>query len=89
MQTACKVHMSNQLHDRECDLDLLQRVYREPGLMIRRKKGKHCVRVGQPLRRLDGGDAVDAANSSRLQTMYEDALEKSRTSMWPVNQSAQ
>jgi putative transposase len=27
----------------------LHRVYREAGLMIRRKKRKHCVRVGQPL----------------------------------------
>jgi hypothetical protein len=26
-------------------------VYREAGLMIRRKNRKHCVRVGQPLRR--------------------------------------
>jgi putative transposase len=26
-------------------------VYREAGLVIRRKKRKHCVRVGQPLRR--------------------------------------
>jgi len=28
----------------------LHRVYGEAGLMIRRKKRKHCVRVGQPLR---------------------------------------
>jgi putative transposase len=28
----------------------LHRIYREAGLMIRRKKRKHCVRVGQPLR---------------------------------------
>jgi hypothetical protein len=28
----------------------VHRVYREAGLMIRRKKRKHCVRVGQPLR---------------------------------------
>ena len=28
----------------------LYRVYREAGLSIRRKKRKHCVRVGQPLR---------------------------------------
>jgi putative transposase len=27
----------------------VHRVYREAGLMIRRKKRKHCVRVGQPL----------------------------------------
>jgi putative transposase len=27
----------------------LHRIYREAGLMIRRKKRKHCVRVGQPL----------------------------------------
>jgi transposase InsO family protein len=27
----------------------LHRVYREAGLMIRRKKRRHCVRVGQPL----------------------------------------
>ena len=26
-----------------------KRVYREAGLMIRRKKRKHCVRVGKPL----------------------------------------
>jgi len=29
---------------------LLQRLYREAGLMIRRRKRKHCVQVGQPLR---------------------------------------
>jgi putative transposase len=28
----------------------LHRIYREAGLMIRRKKRKHCVRVGQALR---------------------------------------
>lgn len=28
----------------------LHRMYREAGLMIRRRKRKHCVRVGQPLR---------------------------------------
>jgi putative transposase len=28
----------------------LHRIYREAGLMIRRRKRKHCVRVGQPLR---------------------------------------
>jgi putative transposase len=28
----------------------VHRVYREAGLMIRRKERKHCVRVGQPLR---------------------------------------
>jgi transposase InsO family protein len=27
----------------------VQRVYREAGLMLRRKKRKHCVRVGKPL----------------------------------------
>jgi len=27
----------------------VHRMYREAGLMIRRKKRKHCVRVGQPL----------------------------------------
>jgi len=30
----------------------LHRIYREAGLMIRRKKRKHCVRIGQPLRTL-------------------------------------
>jgi putative transposase len=28
----------------------VHRAYREAGLMIRRKKRKHCVRLGQPLR---------------------------------------
>jgi putative transposase len=28
----------------------LHRIYREAGLMIRRKKRKHCVRTGQPPR---------------------------------------
>jgi putative transposase len=27
----------------------LHRIYREAGLMIRRKKRKHCVREGKPL----------------------------------------
>ena len=34
----------------------VHRVYREAGLMIRRKKRKHCVRVGQPLRTWTAGD---------------------------------
>ena len=33
----------------------VHRVYREAGLMIRRKKRKHCVREGKPLLALDGG----------------------------------
>ena len=34
----------------------VHRVYREAGLMIRRKKRKHCVREGKPLLATDFGE---------------------------------
>jgi putative transposase len=34
----------------------VHRVYREAGLSIRRKKRKHCVRIGQPLRNWTAGN---------------------------------
>jgi len=45
----------------------LHRIYREAGLMIRRKKRKHCVRVGQPLRSWTAANqewAVDFAHDA-------------------------
>jgi putative transposase len=55
----------------------LHRVYREAGLSLRRKKRKHCVRVGQPLRTWTAAnqewaldfvhDAVDCARRRRQQ----------------------
>ena len=45
----------------------LHRIYREAGLMIRRKKRKHCVRVGQPPRSWTGANqewALDFAHDA-------------------------
>ncbi len=44
------------------------RIYREAGLMIRRKKRKHCMRVGQPLR------AWTAANQEWALDFVHDAV---------------
>lgn len=46
----------------------LHRIYCEAGLMIRRKKRKHCVRVGQPLR------AWTAANQEWALDFVHDAV---------------
>ena len=46
----------------------VHRIYREAGLMIRRKKRKHCVRVGQPLR------ARTAANQEWALDFAHDAV---------------
>jgi len=43
-------------------------VYREAGLSIRRKKRKHCVRIGQPLR------SWKAANQEWLLDFVQDAI---------------
>jgi putative transposase len=48
------------------------RVYRAAGLMIRRKKRKHCARVGQPLR------VWTAANQERALDFVHDAVECGR-----------
>ena len=50
----------------------VHRVYREAGLMIRRKKRKHCVRVGQPLR------AWTTANQEWALDFLHDAVESGR-----------
>ena len=50
----------------------VHRVYREAGLMIRRKKRKHCLRVGQPLR------AWTAANQEWALDFLHDAVECGR-----------
>lgn len=50
----------------------LHRVYREAGLMIRRKKRKHCLRVGQPLR------VWTAANQEWALDFLHDAVECGR-----------
>jgi putative transposase len=50
----------------------VQRVYREAGLSIRRKKRKHCVRAGQPLR------ACSAANQEWALDFVHDAVESGR-----------
>ena len=51
----------------------VHRVYREAGLMIRRKKRKHCVRVGKPL------VARTAANQEWALDFVHDAVECGRT----------
>jgi putative transposase len=50
----------------------VHRVYREAGLMIRRKKRKHCVREGQPLL------ARTAANQEWALDFLHDAVECGR-----------
>src|SRR5580704_5163150 len=50
----------------------VHRVYREAGLSIRRKKRKHCVRTGQPLR------ACTAANQEWALDFVHDAVESGR-----------
>src|SRR2546426_12470053 len=50
----------------------VHRVYREAGLMLRRKKRKHCVRVGQPLR------AWTAANQEWALDFVHDAVDCGR-----------
>ena len=50
----------------------VHRVYREAGLSIRRKKRKHCVRVGQPLR------AWTAANQEWALDFVHDAVDCGR-----------
>src|SRR6202167_6235602 len=50
----------------------VHRVYRDAGLMIRRKKRKHCVRVGQPLL------ARTAANQEWALDFVHDAVECGR-----------
>ena len=44
----------------------LHRVYREAGLMIRRKKRKHCVRVGQALRAWRSSDVQTNTGTTRI-----------------------
>jgi putative transposase len=51
----------------------VERVYREAGLALRRKKRKHCVRVGQPL------VARTAANQEWALDFVHDAVECGRT----------
>jgi putative transposase len=50
----------------------VHRVYREAGLGLRRKKRKHCVRVGQPLR------VRTAANQEWALDFVHDAVESGR-----------
>src|SRR5207244_4395229 len=50
----------------------VHRVYREAGLSLRRKKRKHCVRVGQPLR------AWTAANQEWALDFVHDAVDCGR-----------
>ena len=50
----------------------LHRIYCEAGLVIRRKKRKHCVRVGQPLR------VWTAANQEWALDFVHDAVESGR-----------
>ena len=51
----------------------VHRVYREAGLSIRRKRRKHCVRTGQPLR------ACTAANQEWALDFVHDAMQSGRT----------
>ena len=57
----------------QADHKRLHRVYREAGLAIRRKRRKHCIRVGQPLVQRT------AANQEWALDFLHDAVECGRT----------
>jgi len=63
-----RLHVLLQRSGERVNHKRLHRIYREAGLIIRRKKRKHCVRVGQPLR------AWTAANQEWALDFVHDAV---------------
>jgi len=60
-----RLHVLLRRSGEEVNHKRVHRVYREAGLSIRRKKRKHCVRIGQPLRVCTAANqewALDFAN---------------------------
>ena len=68
-----RLHVLLQREGHEVNHKRVHRVYRELGLMIRRKKRKHCVRVGRPLER------CSTANQEWALDFVHDAVECGRT----------
>ena len=52
-----RLHVLLRRSGEEVNHKRVHRVYREAGLSIRRKKRKHCVRTGQPLRACTCGES--------------------------------
>jgi putative transposase len=67
-----RLHVWLRRSGEEVNHKRVHRVYREAGLSIRRKKRKHCVRSGQPLR------ACSAANQEWALDFVHDAVEGGR-----------
>jgi len=67
-----RLHVLLRWSGEEVNHKRVQRVYREAGLSLRRKKRKHCVRAGQPLR------ACSAANQEWALDFVHDAVESGR-----------
>ena len=68
-----RLHVLLQREGWEVNHKRVERVYREAGLALRRKKRKHCVRVGRPL------IARTAANQEWALDFVHDAVECGRT----------
>lgn len=67
-----RLHVLLRRSGEEVNHKRVHRVYREAGLSLRRKKRKHCVRVGQPLR------AWTAANQEWALDFVHDAVDSGR-----------
>jgi len=67
-----RLHVLLRWSGEEVNHKRVHRVYREAGLSLRRKKRKHCVRTGQPLR------ACTAANQEWALDFVHDAVESGR-----------
>ncbi|MGH9594460.1 MAG: IS3 family transposase, partial [Bryobacteraceae bacterium] len=67
-----RLHVLLQRNGEAVNHKRVHRVYREAGLSLRRKKRKHCVRRGQPLR------ACSAANQEWALDFVHDAVESGR-----------
>jgi putative transposase len=67
-----RLHVLLQRDGERVNHKRVHRVYRDAGLSIRRKKRKHCVRTGQPLR------TCSAANQEWALDFVHDAVESGR-----------
>ena len=68
-----RLHVLLQRSGERVNHKRVHRVYREAGLCLRRKKRKHCVRIGHPLR------ACTAANQEWALDFVHDAVAAGRT----------
>lgn len=67
-----RLHVLVQREGESVNHKRVHRIYREAGLSIRRKKRKHCIRAGQPLR------ACTAANQEWALDFVHDAIAAGR-----------